>query len=78
MLRDCKPWQMTFAVASTSYLCFTLSFENGVDLASVPLIISCVDVFTTEVLLCQVNCHCSVAGAHGVPEHDTAVGGTSG
>jgi len=27
-------------------LYFTLSFENGLDLASVPLIVSCVDVFT--------------------------------
>ena len=34
-----------------SCLCFTLSFENGVDLASVPLIVSCVDVFTAEALL---------------------------
>ena len=42
---------MKFAVASTSYLCFTLSFENGVDLASVPLIVSCADAFTTEALL---------------------------
>ena len=50
-LRGCKPRQMKFVVASTSCLCFTLSFENGVDLASVPLIVSCVDAFTTEALL---------------------------
>ena len=40
-----------FAVASTSCLFFTLSFENGVDLASVTLIVSFVDVFATEALL---------------------------
>ena len=44
-LRGCKPWQMKFAVASTSCLCFTLSFKSRVDLASIPLIVSCVDVF---------------------------------
>ena len=49
--RDCKPWQMKFAVALTSCLCLTLSLENGVDLASVPLIVSCVDAFTAEALL---------------------------
>ena len=50
-LRGCKPCQMKFIAASTSCLCFTLSFENGADLASVPLIVSCVDVFTAEALL---------------------------
>ena len=51
MLRDCKPWQMKFAVVSTSCLCFTLSFENGVDLASVPLIVCGIDPFTAEARL---------------------------
>ena len=40
-----------FAVESTSCLCFTLLFENGVDLVRVPLIVSCVAVFTIETLL---------------------------
>ena len=59
---------MKFALASTSCLCFTLSFKNGLDLASVPLIVSCVNTFTR---------HCPVAGVHGVPECDTAEGGAS-
>ena len=41
---------MKFIAASTSCLCFTLLFENRADLASVPLIVSCVDVFTAETL----------------------------
>lgn len=40
------------AVASTCCLWCTLSSENGVNLASVPLVVSCVDIaITVEALL---------------------------
>ena len=51
MLRGYKLWQIKIALVSTSCLCFTLLFKNGVELASVPLIVSCVNVFTAEALL---------------------------